>query len=71
MEKVKPWWQSIAVWAGVFSLLNSAGLAGINIDFSTGDFTGNIHELGASLVGFAASAGMIWGRIRATTRLHK
>ncbi|RUW22146.1 MULTISPECIES: hypothetical protein [unclassified Mesorhizobium] len=71
MQSAKPWWQSLAVWAGVFSLLNSAGLAGINIDFSTGDFNGNIHELGASLIGFVTSIGMIWGRIHAKTRIGK
>jgi hypothetical protein len=67
----KRWWQSVTVWAGLFMLLNAAGLAGLNIDFATGDFSGNIYELWASVSGALAGIAAIYGRIRAATRIGR
>jgi hypothetical protein len=61
----KPWYQSITIWAGIVQLISGAGLTGLNLDVATGDFTGNIYELWASLSPMATGALTIWGRWRA------
>lgn len=70
-ESAKPWWQSVTVLAGIFMLLNAMGLAGLNIDWGTGEFSGNVYELWGSLYGMAGGAAAIFGRFRAKTRIGK
>lgn len=70
-DKEKHWYQSTVVWAGIFLMLNSIGIAGINIDFSTGDFNGNVYELWSSIGGAIAGAVSIWGRVMATASIRK
>lgn len=70
-EAQKPWWQSVTVLAGIFMLLNAMGLAGLNVDWGTGEFSGNIYALWGSLSQIAGGAAAIFGRIRATARIGK
>lgn len=62
---MKPWFASRTMWGGIATvILASTGLA-INIDFTTGDFHGNIYELWAQ--GGAVIGGLIamYGRFHA------
>lgn len=68
---VKPWYSSIGVWGGIFSILAATGFTGVNIDFTTGDFTGNIYDLWASIVGIASGGTALYGRLVATRRIGK
>jgi hypothetical protein len=70
-ESAKPWWQSIAVWGGIFAILPLLGVAGLQFDPATGDFSGNIYQLWASITAAAGGAAAIFGRIRATARIGK
>lgn len=70
-ERTKPWWQSITILAGVFMLLNAVGLTGLQIDWETGDFSGNIYDVYASVAQLTAGAAAIFGRLRAATRIGK
>lgn len=66
---MKPWFASTTMWGGIATvILASTGLA-INIDFTTGDFHGNIYDLWAQ-VG-AAIGGLIamYGRFHASTAI--
>lgn len=67
--KTKRWWQSVAVWGGVLSLLTAFGLAGLTFDPLTGNFSGNIYTLWASFSTLAGGVMAIVGRVRATTRI--
>lgn len=67
----KPWWQSLTIWAGLLTMLSSLGFAGLSFDPATGDFTGNIFQLWASLTTTVTGAATVWGRIRATVRVGK
>ncbi len=69
--EVKPWWQSLTIWAGLVSVLNGLGFAGLALDPLTGDFNGNVYEIGVSLTSFLSGAGAIYGRIRARVRVGK
>lgn len=64
---MKPWFASRTMWGGIAAVvLSSTGLA-INIDFTTGDFHGNIYDLWAQIG--AAIGGLIamYGRFHAKT----
>ena len=67
--EAKPWWKSLTVWSGLLTVLTSFGFAGLAFDPLTGDFNGNVYELGASLSAFLSGAGAIYGRIRARVRV--
>lgn len=67
----KRWWQSVAVWGGVLSLLTAFGLAGISFDPLTGNFSGNIYTLWASFTTLAGGVMAIVGRLRATTSIRR
>lgn len=67
--RTKPWWQSITILAGLLQIANGLGLAGVNIDFNTGDFDGNIYVLAASLGSMVTGAASIYGRRRATLKI--
>jgi len=67
----KRWWQSMAVWGGLLSLLTAFGLAGISFDPLTGDFSGNIYTLWGSLTAFAGGLMAIVGRVRAITKIGR
>lgn len=69
--QTKRWWQSVAVWGGVLSLLTALGLAGITFDPVSGDFSGNIYTLCGSITAFAGGVMAIAGRLRAITRIGK
>lgn len=56
-----PWYLSRGMWGGILAVvLSSSGLA-LNVDLSTGEFSGNIYELstqvGTMLAGFLAVIG--------------
>lgn len=70
-EPQKPWYLSITVLAGIFMLLNAMGLAGLHVDWETGEFSGNIYVLWGSLSQLAGGVAAIFGRIRATARIGK
>ena len=69
MANAKPWYLSVTFLAGVFFVLQGFGLAGVNIDFQTGDFSGNIYELCASISSMVGGFAVIYGRARASARL--
>lgn len=69
--QTKRWWQSMAVWGGLLSLLTAIGLAGISFDPVTGDFSGNIHTLWGSITAFAGGVMAIVGRFRAVSRIGR
>ena len=66
MANAKPWYLSITFLAGVFFVLQGFG---VNIDFQTGDFSGNIYELWASISSMLGGFAVIYGRARASARL--
>ena len=66
MANAKPWYLSITFLAGVFFVLQGFGLAGVNIDFQTGDFSGNIYELWASI---SSMVRRLRGHLRSRPRL--
>lgn len=68
-EQKKPWWQSVTVLSGVMQLLSGLGMSGLNINFVTGDFDGNIYVLWASVTPLLTGTLTIYGRLKATQRL--
>ena len=69
MTDAKPWYLSLAIWSGIFSVFSGLGLAGFTLDPATGDFSGNVYEIGASASLIASGIGSIYGRARAKSRL--
>lgn len=62
---MKPWWASSGMWGGILSVvLSSSGLA-LNVDLTTGEFSGNIYELGTQLGGMLAGIIAMVGRFNA------
>lgn len=70
MTNSKPWYTSLTFLAGAFFVLQGFGLAGVNIDFQTGDFSGNIFELGTSVSSMLGGLAVLYGRARASTQLR-
>lgn len=68
---VKPWWQSLAVWGGILTVLSGLGLTGIQIDVETGDFHGNVYALCASVMNLLTGVAAVYGRVRAVTRIGR
>lgn len=63
---MKPWYLSSTMWGGIAAvILSSSGLA-INIDFTTGEFSGNIYDLGTQVGTLVAGIVAMVGRLRAT-----
>lgn len=69
--ETKRWWKSVAVWGGILSIATALGLAGIQFDPVTGDFSGNIYTLWGSITAFAGGVMAILGRLRAVARIGK
>ncbi|MDX1117016.1 hypothetical protein GOL29_03070 [Sinorhizobium medicae] len=63
---MKPWYLSTGMWGGILAvLLSSSGLA-LNVDLETGEFSGNIYDLGTQLGTMLAGVIAMVGRYRAT-----
>lgn len=69
--RTKRWWESVAIWGGLLSMLTALGLAGIQFDPETGDFSGNIYTLWGSISAFVGGFMAIVGRLRAVTRIGR
>jgi hypothetical protein len=67
----KPWYRSIAVWGGIFAILPLLGVTGLQFDPTTGDFSGNIYQLWASITAAGGGVAATIGRIRAKARIGK
>lgn len=53
------------MWGGIIALvLSSSGIA-LNIDFTTGDFSGNIYQLWAQIGGAVGGLLAMYGRLNA------
>lgn len=62
---MKPWYLSTGMWGGILAVvLSSSGLA-LNVDLTTGEFSGNIYELGTQLGGMVAGIIAVVGRFNA------
>ncbi|MDX1222683.1 hypothetical protein GOL85_13220 [Sinorhizobium medicae] len=63
---MKPWYLSSGMWGGILAVvLSSSGLA-LNVDLETGEFSGNIYDLGTQLGTMAAGIIAIVGRFNAS-----
>lgn len=63
-EASKPWWSSITLWSAVMQIATGFGLTGLQIDFTTGDFHGNIYELSGSVMPILTGMSTAYGRLR-------
>lgn len=62
---MKPWWASTTMWGGILAVvLSSSGLA-LQIDLTTGDFSGNIYDLGTQVGTMIAGIIAMVGRFNA------
>jgi hypothetical protein len=68
---MKSWFQSKTIWgAGLFMLAGFIQSIGVTIDPMTGDFSGNIYDIGAKvwphLIEIGGGALVWYGRLKAT-----
>jgi hypothetical protein len=69
MTNVKPWYKSRGVWGSLATLFFAFSGLAIQFDASTGQFSGNIYEIIASVgTGFAGGLSL-WGRLAAKVLL--
>lgn len=64
---MKPWYLSTGMWGGILAvLLSSSGLA-LSVDLETGEFSGNLYDLGTQLGTMLAGIIALVGRFNART----
>lgn len=68
---MKNWYESKAMWGGILAIVFSSSGIALNIDFTTGDFSGNIYQLWAQIGGALAGVMAVYGRMTAKTPIGK
>lgn len=67
--ETKPWYRSKGMWGAILAIVNGLGVAGLQVDPATGDFSGNIYDLGLGLAAAGSGAYAAWGRLKASTKV--